>query len=318
MKQYLLIAVAFLGILLLVGSLFLLPPKPDLRPKNAVLSENNVNVSVSIGNMVSYELFGYTSSLALVKLEGIGLSIESRADSKGYFSFSNFLAPAGIQEFCLTSIDTEGGVSPALCVPTPLDNNTTHNMGPYLLPPSIRISSATSDTDEPVSIMGKTIPNTDVALTLYPSTTQSTLSLINSVYAAENTQHTIQTKAQNDGSYSYRYTGNAAGKVRVFSRSKYSGQFTPKSNTLSFSILSMLMVFLLQLIALLKKILTPNTILTMEIAAISAFVGIIIYNRLHRRVVKPVYTPPPVAKHPIIPYKEPELMVLDYTKIKEL
>ena len=104
--------------------------------RRSVLAE--VDVSASVGAApVAYTLFGYTSSLATVKLEGIGVSEEAHArSSDGYFEFSHFYAPRNSNEFCLTPIDTEQLMGTPLCIVAPQDVQGKR-FGPYLFfPPS--------------------------------------------------------------------------------------------------------------------------------------------------------------------------------------
>lgn len=300
---FVILFVSFVGI---IGIVIFFTQK-DESPSPEVLSSRDVTVSASIGSAVSYTLFGYTSAYATVQLEGIGIATSTTADRSGYFRFVNFLAPSSIKEFCFTAIDTEGGVSPPLCVPAPETSSSHVDMGPYLLPPSITLSTGSTTSGKPVTVTGKTIPNTNVALTLYSPSSDS-LSLIKSAYAASNNQKTVSTRAGADGSYTHTYTGGETGKVRVFSRSNYLNNYTPKSNTLSFSLLGWLAVVLYAMLNFLRTFLNPNTIIILEILALAALVFVIFRRKSHKAHVR--------QNLAIIPYEDPLPMVVDYTKLK--
>ncbi|MCR4326191.1 MAG: hypothetical protein NUV52_00865 [Candidatus Roizmanbacteria bacterium] len=256
----------------LMASSIPLPPKA--QPSQSVLSEKTVNASASIGTLQAYSLFGYTSSYASVRLEGVKLYQETQArGNDGYFEFTNFLAPSDIKEFCLTSIDTEGMSSPSVCVPVP--SQRTGAMGPYLLPPSIRLSTGNTNIDTAVTVSGKTIPNTSVTLEIFQANPTS-LSLIKSANAQKrNPLLTRSAKSTSDGTYTYRYQNSQEAHVRIFSRSYYQGISTPKSNTLSLDIIGFITALLIALFNFFSQLLNPTTLLLLE----AAIVGYLLYRR---------------------------------------
>jgi len=264
-------AVIFLIISFVLASYVPLPPK---APPQSVLSEKTVNASASIGTLQAYSLFGYTSSYANVRLEGVRLYKETQArGNDGYFEFANFLAPADIKEFCLTSIDSEGMASPSVCVPVP--SQRTGAMGPYLLPPSIRLSTGNTNIDAAVTISGKTIPNTSITLEIFQANPTS-LSLVKSANAQKrNSLLSRSAKSTSDGTYTYRYQNSQEAHVRIFSRSYYQEISTPKSNTLSLDIIGWFTALLLALINFLSGFLNPTTLLILE----AAIVGYLLYRR---------------------------------------
>jgi len=248
------------------------------KPSPQILSVHDTQLSAFIGGeeaklspfitpsppvYLKYSLFGYTSSYATVNLEGIDLSQQTKADETGYFEFINFLAPNNIKEFCLNNIDTENLASPPLCVAAPQEN-TSQKYGPYLLPPTIRIEKGESNVNETNQVVGKTIPGTNVLINAFSDqTSTSQFSFIKKAYA--NNKATIKVKASADGSYTTNLNLSDTGKIRLFSQSTYLNQKTPKSNTLSISILSFWIALFLNLYNLLLKLLNPNNIILLQL-----------------------------------------------------
>lgn len=241
----------------------------------AVLSENSVSVSATIGNIQNYSLFGYTSERAHVSLSGIGLLKETKADKKGFFEFKDFLAPVGVREFCLTSVDTENRVSMPLCIPAPQHYSANMALGPYLLPPSIEVSSGIAVAGTEITVTGKTIPATAVDISLFHEK-KANSALIKSVMAAQNAEQK-KVMASADGSYTARITSNEQETIRLFAQSRFNNQRTPKSNTLSIQLISALLQYFARLWEYMLRLLSPNMLLFLEIMA----VVILVYTRFN-------------------------------------
>lgn len=250
-------------------------------PRPGVLPSYDTAVSASIGTTVTYSLFGYTSSYATVHLDGIGLMQQTRANTDGYFSFSSFPAPQNIEEFCLTAVDTNGGTSVPLCVPAP-KNGITHAMGPYLLSPTIRVSSAQTPAGSTVVISGKTIPSTSINLSTY--TAPASVALIPAVYAAQTVR---SLNAAKDGSYSYQYSSPDTQTVRVFTQGVYEKTKTPKSNTLTFSFYGFLTMILMYLHSFLKAFGNSTLIIILEALTIAAIAFYILWRKKHKLAAVP-------------------------------
>jgi len=217
----------------------------------------------------SYSLFGYTSSRANVRLEGIKLLEGTKAREDGYFEFIGFMASSLNREFCLTTIDTENLIAPPLCIPVPVPQPQVR-YGPYLLPPTLRLSKGEVNTGEITTVQGKTIPGSTVNLHVFNRTEQTLAKgLIKTAFAAESGRPmTIKLTAAIDGSYSTRIESNQPGKKRVFSQSVFltnSGDSqTPKSVTLTINIFNALMAYLIFFFGLILKFLNLNVLLFIQ------------------------------------------------------
>ncbi len=236
-------------------------------------------VSVHIGGILQrYTLFGYTSAKAVVKLEGIGVSQQTKAQNNGYFEFVNFLAPITSREFCLISIDTENLMSPPLCIPIP-ENVSTRRYGPFLLPPTIRLSYGNPNIGQESLISGKTIPGTSVQINSFSDNPSYQLlaKLMPVAYAqSQKTKQNISTTARSDGTFTTKVVSQQPGKVRVFAQSKYLGQKTPKSTTLTINILGAGLFLLMLTISLLKALININTIILLQLVVLA----FLLYRRL--------------------------------------
>jgi hypothetical protein len=223
-----------------------------------------------------FSLFGYTSAYATVKLEGIGLLEQTQANSKGYFEFNNSFAPEKAKEFCLTGIDTEKLSSLPLCI-TPPVNTFNRKYGPYLLPPTIRLGKGSIEVGETGIVSGKTIPGTDVNVNVFdePEGGNFALRIVKAVYA-NNRPKEIKLTARSDGSYTAPIYSDTGGKKRVFAQGVYSQQKTPKSITLTLSILSWLMIVLEMLIKFLSSLFTLNNIIIAQLLLLFLY---ILYRR---------------------------------------
>lgn len=220
----------------------------------------------------TYSLFGYTSSYAAVRLEGIKLLEGTKADENGYFEFNNFKASSYNLEFCLLTMDTENLVAPPLCVPVP-KTETNRKYGPYLLPPTLSIAKGDVRTNESSRLSGKTIPGSNVNINVFSQPEKSLAQLIvPPVFAQSLNQKPEQYKltATTDGSFSTNLKSSQSGKKRVFAQAVYNfnqeDNKTPKSVTLTLNILSTLMAILVQLLLLFRKLFSLNFVIVVQLA----------------------------------------------------
>lgn len=213
-----------------------------------------ITVSATIGEP-KLILFGYTSPNALVELKGIRVSEETIANKEGYFFFDRIFLPPPSPEYpelCLTSIDTQNRISFPTCLPPLPTGPYEITVGPVLLPPTISLEKGNFLPLEQIAALGATIPNTEV--TIYLANDLSTgflasaiyhdrgvssrlkLAFITPVYAYSLPKYQIQ--ADNNGHFEFNLPANQPATWRVFAGSFYLGSPTPKSNTLTFKVLS--------------------------------------------------------------------------------
>ena len=198
----------------------------------------------------------------------------TKAGDDGYFEFIGFMASNRNKEFCLTSIDTENLVAPPLCIPIPVPQPEVR-YGPYLLPPTLRLSKGEINAGEATTITGKTIPGASINVYVFNKPEQAlAASFPKAAYAAQNQRPmTIKLTTAADGSYSTRLESNQPGKKRVFSQSVFLTQAgnnrTPKSITLTINIFSALMAFLIFLLNFLGRFINLNFLLLVQLLIIA-------------------------------------------------
>jgi len=162
-----LLTIALLVLLpLQLGFLYLKNP-PESPGTVAGISQTTSNIenSVSIGEF-RFSLYGYTSPLAIVTFEGLGIFDQTTADEKGYFQFNNRFSPFSSREACLSSKDQFGRLSSPLCLP-PFPVNYNVSIGPVIMPPTLSLDKQDYFMGDQVILSGQAVPNTDVKLSVF-------------------------------------------------------------------------------------------------------------------------------------------------------
>lgn len=204
-----------------------------------------VTVSASVGEP-KLTLFGYTSPHAEVKLEGERVSEETIANEEGYFFFDRIFLPRPTPEYpelCLIAIDNHHRLSFPTCLPPLPVGPFDITVGPVLLPPTVSLEKGNFLPSEQVAAEGETIPNTEVTVYLANKflEEQSFISilsklLISPIYAYSLPKYQIQ--ADERGHFEFNLPGVRPASWRVFAAGTFLGSPTPKSNSLSFKVLS--------------------------------------------------------------------------------
>lgn len=202
-----------------------------------------ITVSAAIGEP-KLTLFGYSSPNSLVELKGNRVSEQVIANKQGYFFFDRVFLPQPTPEYpelCLTSIDTQSRISFPTCLPSlprQLAGPYEITVGPVLLPPTISLEKGNYLPGKQVAAQGATIPNTEVTIFLANdlSTFYLASKLITPAYAYSLPKYQIQ--ADENGHFEFNLPANRSATWRIFTAASYLGSPTPKSNTLTFKILS--------------------------------------------------------------------------------
>jgi hypothetical protein len=124
-----------------------------------------VNHSVTVsGNIPENHLtiFGYTSPISRVEISNPEIFSVTYSGTDGYFIFDRIYVPKNTGEYCLQSKDDSLRSTPPLCLPAPPPVNTSTDIGPIILAPTLSLEK--SSGDQLVS-SGQAVPNS--TLTLY-------------------------------------------------------------------------------------------------------------------------------------------------------
>lgn len=254
----------------------------DTKPQILGLKSitKRVRVTALVGEYY-FNLFGYTSPGALVSLEGMTLTEQTRADATGYFMFANRFSPLASREVCLTAIDQVGRTSVPTCIPPfPIKYNVT--VGPVILPPTISLNKPTAGSNyyigDETYLSGQTIPNSVVNLSLYTDTVKKTLAFIKPVEAFSFPQ--LSASSDDKGNFSISLPSSSSKTYRLFTTVNYKNELSPKSLTLEFKIKPVWMV-ILEFFVFLWHFISPYWLPLLILTQILAILIYFYKTRLH-------------------------------------
>ena len=197
-------------------------------------NSHNVIVTASLGEP-RLTLFGYTSPFAKVSLhDGASLFAEKMANSKGFFIFENLFVLTKVGDYCLYSQDQEKRVSKPVCLPPLPEGNFITSVGPVIMPPTLSLSKGQSLPGDQVTASGETIPNTETTIALFKEEKQSLF--VRRIYAASLPRYEVV--ADKNGHFSFNLPSTSTNTYRLFANSYWQEKKSPKSNTLTFKVLS--------------------------------------------------------------------------------
>ncbi len=241
----------------------------------------DVTVSVGIGTPI-LQLYGYTSPFADVGLLAYpGITTRTFADKSGYFEFNGFFITSQTREICLEAIDKEKRATSPVCIPSPGINFTQGKIGPVILPPSISLENGSFLADATVAASGQSIPNSTITVSFFRGNptllSKITESIVPSVYAVSLPEYTVQTNT--NGNYSFNLPSSTANKFRLFSQTSFNNAPSPKSNTLTFSVLTLfewliqqVLLYLRLLWELIKSLPIIETIIFLQLIILASLI----------------------------------------------
>lgn len=209
-----------------------------------------ITVSATIGEP-KLTLFGYSSPSSKVELRGNRVYEETITNYQGYFIFDRVFLPMAVHpggetqrhpqgahypELCLTAIDTQSRISFPTCLPPLPVGPFDISVGPVLLPPTISLERGSFLPSEQISAQGATIPNSEVTIFLAYGSSGSTISLVPPLLASSLPKYQI--RADQNGHFEFNLPANWPSSWRTFAAAVFLGSPTPKSNTLTFKVLS--------------------------------------------------------------------------------
>ena len=236
-------------------------------------SYKNVDVSLRFGRSGNFRLYGYTSPNAFVRIESTGLQDSTFSKANGYFEFTDLLIPLKAGDLCLNSQDQFGRLTPSICIP-PIPYEQDTDIGPILLPPTISLDKSDYFVSDQVLLTGQAIPNSPVTISFFNSKnsflaqTQSVIDKINPAGPVDAYSFPpISTKADDKGNFSFQLPSSSVSSFRLFTRTEYDSQPSPRSITLLLRVLP-LWYIIIELFTVLFNVLKNNlfnTSITIEI-----------------------------------------------------
>jgi hypothetical protein len=224
-----------------------------------------------ISAVVGYGIFtieGYTSPEAKVKLTSSQANLgsqQTKADKNGFFRFSNIILPGQPGELWLQATDSQELTGPPVAIPEPPPG--IEKIENILLPPTLAHSKGFFRKGSRSLAFGQTIPNSQVEIYLFEDQDISwfkklllTLPLPSKkAQAQEETLFSVSNKLTlktgEDGYFSFDLPNQKNQLFRYYAGSVYRENYSPKSNTLSFRVLSLIEALYQQMLFLADKIL---------------------------------------------------------------
>lgn len=242
------------------------------KPSKSAFSrsiERNVTVSATIGEPL-FVLYGYTSPKATVQLSGYpDVSSQTESEENGYFRFINIYMLPITKELCLTTIDRNKRTSNPTCIAAPSFPVKGKEIGPVILPPTISLGKGQFLPEETVEAKGESIPDSEIDVSLFRAEPTLWERLFPQAYAATLPLYAIKT--DQNGYFSFNLPSTTSNTFRLFTQAKFDNSPSPKSNTLTFKILTVfefilekIRLFLLYLVNLLRSLPLLETLICLE------------------------------------------------------
>ena len=210
----------------------------------------DVSVSAFIGDHY-FSLFGYTSPLALVTFEGMGIFDQTTADDKGYFQFNNRFSPLSRREACLSSKDQFGRLSSPVCLP-PFPIKYDVSIGPVIISPTVSLDKKDYFMGDKVILSGQAVPNTDIKLSVFGQN-KGFLGFLSRIYDLPSliikpveafTFPELLAHSDSKGNFSINLPSSTPEKFRLFAQADFNKSISPNSVKLSLDILPIWMIII--------------------------------------------------------------------------
>lgn len=229
------------------------------------------SITARVGEYQISILSGWASPYAEVNLNGQGTARKTMANENGYFEFLFVPVKKSYGELCLTSQDVNLIPTLPVCLPAIPPTENIEIIG-VLLPPTISLDKGKIPSGETTKASGMTFPDSDIDVYLFEN---SRINLIPSVFAMGLPKYSI--RSNKNGYYEFSLPAAKPSTNRVFATAKptllslnpplpsldppEAGRqgvvfYSPKSNTLSFSVIKTNYLWLLLILAVILIALT--------------------------------------------------------------
>jgi hypothetical protein len=222
--------------------LFFFIPSP-IKATNYSAFDSTV-ITATIGeNRIT--IYGYTSPNSKVELSNSEVYAFAYSDNTGYFIFDKILLPkVDIPDLCLTSFDNDSRATTPTCFPAPPLTNYHTDIGPILLPPTITLEESNISPNSTVLTSGQAIPNSQVNLSFYKINDSAKSFGIKQALAYSLPSVTATT--DEFGNFNINLPTAYASNYRLYATAKFDNNYSPKSNTLIYTLPSLFYLFLQQ------------------------------------------------------------------------
>lgn len=220
----------------------------------AQTSGAQAEIKARLAEKFNLRIFGYTAPSALVQVLGIRVFAQGSSDKTGYFLINDVPVSGEAKEICITTIDSERRVGFPLCISLP-DTNKPKEIGPLLLSPTLSLSEGTIWQNQKAAASGRTIPNETVYVSFFEvlpaSISDRVAARLQKIFhptALAFDLPLLAISSDEKGAFSFNLPSSKAVGYRLYAKSEYKGNPTPKSSTLSFLIGAYASYFLLYIL----------------------------------------------------------------------
>jgi hypothetical protein len=215
-------------------------PNPVLAISRLVITKtDHVQVTASIGrNRVTITGFGPPHCVIELSSPQVYASVYS--DPSGYFIFDRTILPVNPGELCLSAIDDSNRRSNPICIPPPPSENYQTDIGPILLSPTLTLDQSQIKPGSTTVASGQSIPNSSVDIYLYQVNSEASV-FPQPVEAFSLPKFTVT--SDESGNYSFNLPTAYSSNYRLYSNVNYQDNPSPKSNTLTYHLPSLLWLF---------------------------------------------------------------------------
>lgn len=229
------------------------------------IEQTQISAIVGYGQIT---IEGYTSPEANIQLTSSQGNLgqhQTRADKKGFFRFTNIILPERPGELWLQHLDKQGLSGPPVAIPEPPPNLEKIEM--IVLPPTLAQHNNSFRKNTNSFAFGQALPNSQVEVYFFEKENISWLKklFLASPFAPKRAQaqqenqilieNKVSLKTDNQGRFSFSLPNQKNSSFRYYTGVTFADNYSPKSNTLSFRVLSSSEILYQQIIIFADKLL---------------------------------------------------------------
>ncbi|MDD3532069.1 MAG: hypothetical protein PHR64_00700 [Candidatus Shapirobacteria bacterium] len=250
------------------------------------------------------DIEGYTSPEASVQLTSSQGNLgqhHTRANKEGLFRFAGIVLPESPGELWLQATDKQGLTSPPVAIPEPPIN--LRKIENIVLPPTLAHNNGVFKKDSKSLAYGQATPNSQVEVYFFKIPNISWLKklFLTSPFAPKNAQaqqdelfpslkEKFILKTDKGGYFSFQLPSQTSQAFRYYAGSVFANNYSPKSNILSFRVLSLIEAFYQQILVFADKV-SASILIIIKDLTFWIFLEIIILILLVKR--RRAYSPNP-------------------------
>ncbi len=230
------------------------------------IDETQISAIVGYGVVI---IEGYTSAEASIKLTSSQANLgnqQTKADKNGFFRFVNVILPSQPGELWLQATDSQGLTSSPVAIPEPPPG--IEKIEDIILPPTLAHSNGLFQKGARSLAFGQAVPGSQIEIYIFedqniswfkklfsslPLPPKKAQAQAQSLFPSISAKLTLE--ADKKGYFSFDLPNQKNQLFRYYAGNIYQDNYSPKSNILSFRVLSLIEALYQQLILFADKIL---------------------------------------------------------------